>query len=243
MSDSFKSTIGYGKKAANILKLVQKTEGKKYVNMDTLRVHKSNDSNFVYDSKYMICVRVPDFLGEPVVADFCHFIRWLDENPEFVEKVRNPLDDIKEEDDADLPTYKVCTISRSRSAPSRRRRTTTIHKCNDGYSCTDTDCNASDHFCDKHKADLREDSVSPGVIEGNCIYCCLEGRRFKFQWDREENDWTIADIALEIVQLGFVDQRRGFTPVFPTKPRRSALKVIEYYNKGVAMAKKLKFEI
>jgi hypothetical protein len=220
MNNSFKSTIGYGKKAANILKLVQKAEGKKYVDVDTWRVHKSNDPNFVYNSKYMICVRVPEVLGGPVVDDFRHFIGWLEENPVFLERARNgnPLDDVKEEDDAEVEK---------------------VRKCNDGYSCTDTDCNASNHFCKKHVIDLREsETPSPGAIEGNCIYCCFEGRRFNFQWDREENDWSIADIALAIIQLGFADQRCGFTPVFSTKPKRSVVKIIEYYNQGVEMAKK-----
>jgi hypothetical protein len=111
MSDSFKSTIGYGKKAANILKLVQKAEGKKYVNWDTWRLHKSNDPNFVYDSKYMICARVPEVLGGPVVDDFSHFIGWLDENHEFVERARNGnhLDGIKDEDEPDVEKARKCS--------------------------------------------------------------------------------------------------------------------------------------
>jgi hypothetical protein len=56
--------------------------------------------------------------------------------------------------------------------------------------------------------DLRESETPfPGAIEGNCIYCCFEGRCFDFQWNREENDWPILrlrsfNLALLISAVG-----------------------------------------
>lgn len=93
MTSNF-STIGYGKKAAKLIELVKKAEGKRYVDSDTWRVHPSNDPNFVYSPKYMICT--PKQLND----GFQHFIEWLDDNPDFVEKARNgnSLDEIKEDE-------------------------------------------------------------------------------------------------------------------------------------------------
>lgn len=113
-------------------------------------------------------------------------------------------------------------------------------ECSEGYYCSDLDCHDPNHVCDKHKTNLREcDQPSLGAVEGNCIYCCFEGGHFDFQYDRDEpNDWGMADIALEIIQLGFSDQRRGFTPTFSTERlKRGVKEVINLYNQGVAMAK------
>lgn len=86
------STIGYEKKAAKLLELIQKV-GIKYVNWDTWRLHKSYDNNFLYNIKYKICA------PKEHKHEFHHFITWLDENPDFVEKARNQnsLDEIKDD--------------------------------------------------------------------------------------------------------------------------------------------------
>jgi hypothetical protein len=116
-------------------------------------------------------------------------------------------------------------------------------ECEEGYYCSDPDCENTDHICKVHKTHLREcDESNLGAIEGNCIYCCFEKQlHFDFQYDRDErNDWSMAEIGSQITQLGFKDHLRGFKPIFSTKtPKYNLQKVIDLYNQGVALAKLL----